>query len=69
MAEKMKKARYFLEGKLEAIETIESRIDYLEEEKYKPEDEEPLSGWQEEANERNQRKIEGLKLVIEMLLV
>ena len=69
MAGKMEKARYFLEGKLEAIETIESRIDYLEEEKYKPEDEEPLSSWQEEANERNQRKIEGLKLVIEMLLV
>ena len=68
MAGKTMEARYMLEGKLEAIETIESRIDYFEEKKYKPEEEEPLSDWQKEANDRNQRKIEGLKLVIELLL-
>ena len=33
MAGKTMEARYMLEGKLEAIETIESRIDYLEEQK------------------------------------
>lgn len=65
MAGKTMEARYMLEGKLE---TIESRIDYLEEQKYEPEEEEPLSDWQKEANDRNQRKIEGLKLVIELLL-
>lgn len=68
MAGKTMEARYMLEGKLEAIETIESRIDYLEEQNYKPEDEEQLSDWQKEANDRNQRKIEGLKLIIELLL-
>ena len=46
MAGKTMEARYMLEGKLEAIETIESRIDYLEEQKYEPEEEEPLSDWQ-----------------------
>lgn len=68
MAGKTMEARYMLEGKLEAIETIESRIDCLEGDKYKPEDEEHLSDWQKEANDRNQRKIEGLKLIIELLL-
>lgn len=68
MTGKTMEARYMLEGKLEAIETIESRIDYLEEQRYEPEEEEPLSDWQKEANDRNQRKIEGLKLVIELLL-
>lgn len=68
MAGKTMEARYMLEGKLEAIEAIESRIDYLEEQNYKPEDEEQLSDWQKEANDRNQRKIEGLKLIIELLL-
>lgn len=68
MAGKTMEARYMLEGELEAIETIESRIDYLEEQIYKPEDEEQLSDWQKEANDRNQRKIEGLKLIIELLL-
>lgn len=32
------KARCLLEGKLEAIETIESRIDCIERDKYEPED-------------------------------
>ena len=68
MAGKTMEARYMLEGKLEAIETIESRIDYLEEQKYTPEEGEPLSDWQKEANDKNQRKIEGLKLIIELLL-
>lgn len=68
MAGKTMEARYMLEGKLEAIETIESRIDYLEEQKYTPEEGETLGDWQKEANDRNQRKIEGLKLIIELLL-
>lgn len=68
MAGKTMEARYMLEGKLEAIETIESRIDYFEEQRYTPEEGETLSDWQKEANDKNQRKIEGLKLVIELLL-
>lgn len=62
------KARCLLEGKLEAIETIESRIECIEKDKYETEEGETLSDWQKEANERNQRKIEGLKLIIELLL-
>lgn len=60
-------ARYMLEGKLEAIETIEQRIENLNQNKYMPE-EETLSDWQREANDKLQRKIEGLKLIIELLL-
>ena len=68
MANKME-ARSMLEGKLEAIETIEDRMAGLENNKYKPEEEgETLSDWQKEANSKTQRKIEGLKLVIELLL-
>lgn len=67
MTNKME-ARYMLEGKLEAIETIEDRMEGLETNKYKPEEGETLSDWQKEANNKTQRKIEGLKLVIELLL-
>lgn len=67
MTSKME-ARYILEGKLEAIETIESRMDAIERDKYEAEEGETLSDWQKEANDRSQRKIEGLKLVIELLL-
>ena len=67
MANKME-ARYMLEGKLEAIETLETRIDSLERDKYKPEEGETLSDWEKETNSKIQRKIEGLKLVIELLL-
>lgn len=62
------KARCLLEGKLEAIETIESRIECIERDKYETEEGETLSDWQKEANERSQRRIEGLKLIIELLL-
>lgn len=62
------KARCLLEGKLEAIETIESRIDCIKRDKYEPEEGETLSNWQEEANEKSQRRIEGLELIIELLL-
>lgn len=62
------KARYMLEGKLEAIETIETKMNGLERDKYKPEEGETLSDWEKETNSRIQRKIEGLKLVIELLL-
>ena len=62
------KARCLLEGKLEAIETIESRIDCIERDKYEPEEGETLSDWQKEANEKSQRRIDGLKLIIELLL-
>lgn len=67
MTSKME-ARYMLEGKLEAIETIETRINGLESDIYKPEEGETLNNWQKESNSRIQRKIEGLKLVIELLL-
>lgn len=62
------KARCLLEGKLEAIETIESRIECIERDKYETEEGETLSDWQKEANEKSQRRIEGLKLIIELLL-
>lgn len=62
------KARCLLEGKLETIETIESRIECIEKDKYETEEGETLSDWQKEANERSQRRIEGLKLIIELLL-
>lgn len=67
MANKME-ARYMLEGKLEAIETIEERMEALEQNKYKPGENETLSDWEKEANDKVQRKIEGLKLIIELLL-
>lgn len=62
------RARCLLEGKLEAIETIESKIENLERDKYEAEEGETLSDWQKDANEKNERKIEGLKLIIELLL-
>lgn len=62
------KARCLLEGKLEAIETIESRIEGIERNKYETEEGETLSDWQKEENEKIQRRIEGLKLIIELLL-
>lgn len=67
MANKME-ARYMLEGKLEAIETLEEKMERLEESKYKPEEEETLTDWEKNENSKIQRKIEGLKLVIELLL-
>lgn len=62
------KARCLLEGRLEAIETIESKIECLERDKYEAEEGETLSDWQKDANEKIQRRIEGLKLIIELLL-
>lgn len=68
MKNEMEKARCLLEGRLEAIETIENKIESLEKDKYEAEEGETLSEWQKDANERNQRRIEGLKLIIELLL-
>lgn len=62
------RARYLLEGKLEAIETIENKIKILEREKYEEEEGETISDWQKDANKGIERKIEGLKLIIELLL-
>lgn len=62
------RARCLLEGKLEAIETIESKIETLERDKYEAEEGETISDWQKDTNERIERRIEGLKLIIELLL-
>lgn len=68
MKNEVEKARCLLEGKLEAIETLESKIEYAEKDKYEAEEGETLSDWQKDANEKIQRRIEGLKLIIELLL-
>lgn len=68
MKNETEKARCLLEGRLEAIETIESKIECLEKDKYEAEEGETLSEWQKDANEKNQRRIDGLKLIIELLL-
>lgn len=68
MTNKME-ARYLLEGKLEAIEMIEEKMKRLETEKYRQDEEEDtMDDWKKEENSKIQRKIEGLKLIIELLL-
>lgn len=68
MKNETEKARALLEGRLEAIETLESKIECLEKDMYEAEEEETLSEWQKDANVKIERRINGLKLIIELLL-
>lgn len=62
------KARNLLEAKIQTMELIDNQIDYLNRSINTPDEDDELASWQIEENEKIQRKIEGLNLIIELLL-